>query len=212
MIALKVTAEGMKRALARARAISPENIAQVGVRAAATLTRDHLFELDRTRANSMGGKRTHFFADAARSVNAQSVSVSGGTGTLTINAVGLAQRWLGGTIRAGSGTSTRSGGPTRYLTIPARAEAYGRTAAEYNDLEFQITERGPALVQTLQSVLVRGRRRKGAPRAVEVGGLVMFWLVRKVTQRPDPTVMPTEEAYGESVRKAVDGYLRSKLA
>jgi len=37
----------------------------------------------------------------------------------------MRQRFYGGTIKAGSGTSWVTGAPTRYLTIPARAEAYG---------------------------------------------------------------------------------------
>lgn len=209
MIAFKIQTQSAQAMIAGVAKLKAEDLVRVGGRAAANLTREHLFELDRTRPNKMGGKRTHFYADAARSV--QTPTVSGSQATVVVNQVGLAQRWLGGTITAGHGTSSWSGGPTRYLTIPARPEAYGRRAGEFKDLEFvpATTDHPAMLVQALQTVLKRTK--KGFKAVGEAGGMAMFWLVRSVKQEADPTVMPSDDKYNEAVGTAVNEFLALKL-
>jgi len=184
--------------LQAAATINPDDVARVGGRAVRNLISDHLFKLD-SRANKMGGKRTHFFANAAKSVT--NPAVSGGKATVAIMQIGLAQRYFGGTIRAGAGTSSFSGGPTKYLAIPARAEAYGRAPSEFSDLHFQPTRRGGALVQNIS-------KEKGGT----VASLVMFWLVPSVEQAPDPSVLPTEEQIQDTATSAMGRYLARRLA
>lgn len=199
MIAFRLQSDRLENIRRKATEIGQqENVLRVGLRGIANFLRDWFFGLDRSRSNKLGGKRTHFFADVARSV--QNPTISGRSGGVSINQVGLALRWLGGTIRAGVGTSSRTGKPTRFLAIPARAEAYGTTPKQMPDLRF-IPRRGGGgmLVQALQSVVSFGK--KGTRLAREVGGLVMFWLVKQVTQKPDPSVMPAEE---QLLKAAVD--------
>lgn len=181
-------------------------VAQVAARGIANLIRDHLFAKDASSPNALGGKRSHFYSGAAKSM----VNVASGDGVaITINQIGLAQRWLGGTIRAGAGTSTATGGPTKYLAIPARAEAYGRTPGEFDDLRFVPTRRGGMLVQALQTSFSMGK--KGVKGGAEKGGLVFFWLVTEVTQRADPSVLPTEGEMMKAGVAAGESYLARAL-
>ena len=184
--------------------------ALVGARAAANFTKDYLFSLDESQPNRLGGARTHFYSQAAKSVENPTQSGAGDV-AFNINKAGLAQRWLGGTIRAGAGTSSATGGPTKYLALPARAEAHGKTPGEFDDLEFVRRKNGAAmLVQAMQTQITRGKR-KGDFSTTTVGGLVMFWLVKEVDQDPDPEVMPSETALAGAAADAMDEYLAYKL-
>jgi hypothetical protein len=167
-----------------------------------------LFSLNSSGANALGGKRTNFYSAAAKSVEAP--TVAGGRAQVLITKIGLAQRWLGGTIKAGAGISSKTGLATRYLAIPARSEAYGRAPSEFNDLSFIPTRRGGALVQALQTGVKFAK--KGVKRGSEAGGLVMFWLVSQVTQRPDPSVIPSQEEFETEVERAVNDFVSRHLA
>jgi hypothetical protein len=187
--------------------LKADDIARYGARAAADLAKAHLFALDSARPNALGGKRTNFYSAAAKSV--EGPSVGGGLARVLITKIGLAQRWLGGVIKAGAGISSKTGVAARYLAIPARSEAYGRAPSEFNDLSFIPTRRGGALVQALQTAVKYGK--KGVKAGLEAGGLVMFWLVSQVTQRPDPSVMPTQEEFEGAVNLAVNDFVSRHL-
>jgi hypothetical protein len=151
---------------------------QIG-RGVAELFKDHLFELDRTRPNALGGKRTHFYADAAKATSSEGDDAGA---TITVAQQGIRQRLEGGEIRAQNG---------KYLTIPARAEAYGRTAREFRNLVFIKLSGDRAMLVEANSrdVSFRGGKAKGGK---ERGGLVYFWLVPSVHQKGDRTVLPAE--------------------
>jgi hypothetical protein len=180
--------------------------ALVGARGAANLTRQHLFALDER------SPRSHFYSAAAKSVE-EPVVESGGA-SFTINKVGLAQRWLGGTITAGKGTSSVTGGPTHYLAI-GTPEVEDKTPWEVSteqDVAF-VPRRGDKamLVTGMQTTVTRGPNKgKTVIRAVP-GGLVLFWLVPEVTQDADPMVLPAEEDLGEAARYHMDNYLTQLL-
>ncbi|HEX3855963.1 MAG TPA: hypothetical protein VHY30_01560 [Verrucomicrobiae bacterium] len=175
-------------------------VAAVAGRAVAGMLRDYLFDQDEERENKMGGARTHFYADAARSV--QNPQVVGNSAIVSINQVGLAQRFFGGEIHAVNKT---------FLAIPARAESYGKTPGEFSDLEFVPTRTGGMLVQTLQTVITRGKR-KGDFSTTTVGGLVMYWLVKSVNQLGDETVLPSQDGMAGAAADAAESYLARKLA
>lgn len=80
---------------------------------------DHLRRLDAQRPNQLGGVRTHFYGDAAQ---ATFFAVTNDGATVTVAQQGFRQRVLGGTIRP-----VRS----KWLTIPARAEAHGKRAGKF---------------------------------------------------------------------------------
>lgn len=154
---------------------------------AARVIRQHFAARESQHKRFPGGQPTHFWAGAARSIHVEAT----GTGALVgIAKQGVRQRWLGGII-------TPKNGP-KFLTIPARGEAYGKRAREFKNLAFAMTGQGPALVESAATPVSLGRKRKDGRRAWKardaVGGAVMFWLRRRVTQDPDPSVMPAEEA------------------
>jgi hypothetical protein len=183
--ALKAPAE----VRARAAALKGTRLnTQIG-RGVAELFKEHFFELDRERPNALGGQRTHFYGDAAKATSSYGDEAGA---TITVAQQGIRQRLLGGTIRAVNG---------KYLTIAARAEAYGKRAREFKDLVFvKLSGDRAMLVQADSQRVFFGRRRDGRATQGEVrGGLVMFWLVPSVTQKGDPTVLPRETQIREVV-------------
>jgi hypothetical protein len=162
-------------------------IAAVMGRAVVTLTREHLFALNSQR-HRQGGR--NYYAQAARSTHAETSPTEI---KLSITQTGFRQRRFGG------GINPRK----KYLTIPACPEACGKRAGEFNDLDFAIAKDPqsgalrPALVQRVsQRIRVARRRTKDGGLIHRVtpgevlGGKVMFWLVRSVFQKPDPSVLP----------------------
>jgi hypothetical protein len=212
MIALQLSSEPLTRLQAQAAKLGhAEDAGLVAGRAVRQLLVDYFTELDASRANKMGGARSHFYAKVAKSTS-NPQPAGGGTVVIEINQVGFAQRWLGGEILPGKGMSSSSGSPTKYLAIPARAEAYDKAPGEMPDLEFVPLGRNRGmLVQCLQVQIIRGKR-KGEWRDETVGGLVMFWLVDHVEQDGDPSVMPTEWLMLERATSATQGYVTRLLA
>lgn len=165
------------------------------------LFQDHFRDLNTKRANKLGGQRTNFYAKAAR---ATFFRLEGDGVTLTVAWQGINQRLQGGVLRPTGGR--------KFLTIPARAEAYGKRAGEFSNLRFEITDHGPALVQKADEFKSVGRARKdGSRKQVQTAaeGVVMFWLRRSVTQKPDPTVVPGEGAIRDEISAAVNDWART---
>jgi hypothetical protein len=170
-------------------AAQAQGLVLVGARAASSLVKKHLFELNQQRHRY--GR--NYYAQAARSVNVANTSHGA---AINITQIGIRQRLFGGTITP----KTR-----KYLTIPADPEAYGKRASEFFDLDFAMAmdpngRIRPALVRRASTVVQFSKRKKkdgsiktGFRATALRGGEVMFWLVRRVTQAPDPTVLPYNE-------------------
>jgi hypothetical protein len=159
----------------------------------------HFFELDASRPNALGGKRTHFYAEAAKGTQyhagVDEVRVS-------VNALGLRQRLEGGTIR-----------PVRakYLTIPVIAEAYGHRAREFQNLHviYDRSHKPVALAEAPQTTVTRDRR-KGAkgfrPVQERPIGRVFFLLVKSVQQQADRSVIPSDEELQRTAAQAANNF------
>jgi hypothetical protein len=169
------------------RALEPKSLNPPIGRAVVNVFKRHLFGLDRSRANVLGGERTHFYADAARGTH---FDVLPDGVLVSVSQVGFRQRVLGGTI-----TPKKA----KFLTIPARAESYGKRASEFNDLEIVFGRGGQpvALARRRQTSLrVTGAATAAVlgvsrvARGEETGGEILFWLRKSVTQRPDPSAAP----------------------
>jgi len=167
--------------------------------------------LDSERANEMGGKRTHFYADAARGTD---WTADAAGATVTIRKTGIAQRLFGGTILPLKGN---------WLTIPARREAYGKKAREFDNLvpifgKALGAGAGALVARESSNISITKDRRRGMGGKLRVrktgdeGGGVYFWLVKSVTQRPDPTVLPTDRDMLTAAIAAGDDYLRRSAA
>lgn len=184
-------------------AVHKDKLRPIIGRAGVNTVRGHLFGLDRERANDMGGRRTHFYAEAARSTNFQTSD----TGViLSINKTGIAQRLHGGRIEPVN---------AKYLTIPARSEAYGKRAKEFSNLGVIFGRGGRPIglaEQESVDISVRSRKTKKGTKLKTVakgerGGGLMYWLVPYVDQQADPTVLPTGEALLAGVMPRVDSYI-----
>lgn len=177
------------------RAIRPEALGPIIGRSANNTIREHLFGLNQSRPNALGGRRTQYYAQAARSTQFQ---IEGDTVVVSTNQIGIAQRYYGGTIKPKT---------AKFLTIPVHPAAYGKRAREF-DLELVFGHGGQPIalatkasgsVSTLDS---RGRIRKG-----HGFGEIYFRLAKSITQQADPTVLPYDELVESRIDKDVASFL-----
>lgn len=139
-------------------------------RGVATRLRKHFTELDGSRRNRLGGKRTHFYGEVRKSVQNPQLESDGVV--VAINHVGIAQRYFGGVIEAK---------PGKRLTIPVHPEAHGRRAREFGDLT-------PIFFADGNGFLMRPN--PDSPSAI---GEVYYLLRKTVEQDADPSVLPTDD-------------------
>lgn len=182
-----------------AAALKPEELNPVVGQALAIVFFDHFVAKQQSGGNKLGGPRTNFYARAAQNT---SFTVAGDYVVISIASVGIAQRFFGGTIKPVH---------AKFLTIPARAESYGKRASEFKDLEILWGKNGPyALARRAASLIKPSRRNKDGIRTIyregEQGGEILFWLVKEVTQQPDPSVLPSQEDVASSVNRTVLDY------
>lgn len=108
---------------------------------------------------------------------------------VTIADPAMNQKVYGGTIRPREG---------KFLTIPARKEANGRSPRTFNDLRFvPIPGRGK-----LVGLLVRARQTFVGNRRT-VGGEVFYYCVTEVNQAPDPDALPRPIAIETAINDEV---------
>jgi len=165
-------------------AATSDALKHVAGRAGANTVKTHLRGLEATRPNRLGGTRSHWYAGAARATSHRTAPDGA---IVSVSQVGFRMRLLGGTI-----TPKRR----KALTIPARPEAYGRTAREIPNL-----------------FVLRWRGGKKAALARREGKTlrIWFWLVKRATIRPDPSLLPTSAAIGSAVRRAIDSFLARQI-
>ena len=176
-------------------------------RGASNKIKAHLFALNASRPNALGGKRTNFWSKTAKSTSYQGTK---GEGTITIAQLGFRQRLEGGPIKPRKVT---------FLTIPAAPEAHGRRAREFNNLTFGFAKNKfghfqPALIEAAASGIRFGKKRKTGQRTVRqtgsLGGKVMYFLTQGVVQSPDPSVLPPVDEILKAATDGADEYLRSR--
>ena len=195
--------------LADIAALGPGKAAKVIAPAMRDLFRNRFFQLNTERPNRLGGKRQNFWNQVARGSAADpeprgtEASTDDQGVIVSINHVGIRQRIEGGVIKPTGGR--------KFLSIPAITEAYGTVPADWGfkpksggtqdsrtgRLHFVPTRNGGALVMNSLSEVTFGKRvKKDGSRTVikggSLGGQVVFWLVKSVTQKPDPTILPTQ--------------------
>lgn len=174
--------------------IERPDVRRVMGRAIATTLRKHFTKLDRERPNKLGGKRSHFYGQVRRSV--QQPQLYGGDGVMvSINHVGIAQRYFGGVIVAG-----QNGSGKKFLTLPVHPEAYNRRAGEVGDLE-------PIFFNDNYGILAK-------PNDESKNGIgeVYYRLVRRVNQKPDPTVLPDDDVIEVEAFTAGEEHIRTLIA
>lgn len=154
------------------------------------MTKSHLRTLDYIRPNRLGGDRTHYYAKAAQSTR---YSATPGEILIAIQQPGIRLHYHGGTVTPKL---------RKWLTIPARAEAHGHRAREFELTPFYGKKGIYALALTSElrtKVLTRGKRKgQSVPdtsNAQAWTSAVMYWLTKLATFQPDPSVIPNEQAF-----------------
>lgn len=194
-------------------ALNSPDIKRVMGRAIVPVVKGNFEKLNAQSNNPLG--HSGYWLKAADSVHQPSVESDGFS--IGIGKIGVALHLFGGEVRPGKSISRHSGKPTQFLTIPARSEAYNKRADEFPNLKLQYGRNGQpvALVErddqpSSESQVVTSRngvkRRVKFQKAPEKsGGIVMFWLLKSVTIKPNPDVIPatkemTEPAFTDAVK------------
>jgi len=148
----------------------PRAIMAAAARACANRLKKHFRERERANPNKLGGRRTHFWLQVMRSVQAPVIIGDGLEARISINHPAFAQKVFGGTIRAKR---------VKLLTIPVSPEAYGRTASTFEH------ETGLKLIFMKQrdNIFL-------AARAEGQGFTIHYLLTPKVDQQADPHALP----------------------
>jgi hypothetical protein len=180
---------------------SPRPILQAATGSVVKLLRAH-FTKRAEVPNRMGGKRTNFWKDVNRS--AKIGEVTDRSGTVVIGDYRFAQKVYGGKITAGKSISSATGKPTKYLAIPARTEAYGKRPAAFKGVELHLVQCGPRG----GAALVVKTAAKAKSSFID---MVYYWLVRSVTQKPDPKALPPRDAIEKAAAAGAESYLRGAV-
>ncbi len=188
-------------------ALEPVQLSRVAAHGVGLRLKDHFQDLERDRPNKMGWPRQHFWSGARQAISEQ---YSGARVTLSITKPGVALHYFGGVVRPII---------AEMLTIPAVAEAYGKRARERGDLILTKRENPKTgklqlcLVKAEQSAAILGPRSKKTgkrrfKKSTATGGEVIYWLARKVTIKPDKTVLPTDDQLETAAGEAVESTLQ----
>ncbi len=115
---------------------------------------------------------------------------------MSVKQVGIRLHWFGGTVTPGKSISHITGRPTQYLTIPAIAEAHGKSAREIPDLEL-VRGQGGRAIALAQTGGESGRKHK------KTRGMIFYWLVKSATIRSNHDILPTNRDMRVEIKRAV---------
>lgn len=154
------------------------------------------FTQDHLRANGHNKRdwpTTNFWADAARATTWQA---AGDYLFISINKIGVRQRFYGGTIAPVKAQA---------LAIPISPVSYGHVPKDFPGLFLLKTKKGAYLVQAGEELNAKG---KNVKRGKLAGGNVsrrnraqlnfLFKLVGSVYQPPDPGCIPSQDELAEA--------------
>lgn len=158
-------------------------VAAIGARGVKEL-RDHFLERE-SEPNARGFPKQHFWARIMRATALASVTES--EATVVISDPAIHQKIHGGTIRPRE---------TTFLAIPQVPEAVGRSPLV-------------ALPRTGSQKADGGSKKPTTAKAIPLkkDGVIWYWLVRSVTQRPDPRALPDEEKFADAIMEEVETHV-----
>lgn len=154
-------------------------------REVANQLKSHFRKKDRSGANKLSDRRTHFWLQIASSVNAPVVA-GATTVTVTIADPRFAQKFFGGTI-----TAKNAGA----LTIPVEERAYGRTAATFEretGLKLFLVKTGKGAFENAVLAVKDDQGR---------GFTVEYLLTPSVKQQADTDALPEKTALETAILK-----------
>lgn len=178
-------------------ALHPRRVGAVAGRAATNVLRAHLFARNADKPNALGGKRTNYYAQAARST---SYAFDGDDAVVvSINQIGIRLRYYGGTVKPRT---------AKFLTIPVAPEAHGKRAREFGNLELVFGEGGQPI-----ALATKGDRRvqitanakgKLVKKVVGRRGVILYRLAKSATFAADPSVLPLPDVLMGGVISAIN--------
>jgi hypothetical protein len=175
MVAIHVDDNGTLARLQelRQRTGNPREMMMACGRELSNQLKQHYQIRDRNQSNKLGGKRGHFWLQIAQSVQNPTVSGDALSASVDINDPRIAQKVFGGPIKAKNVDA---------LTIPQTPDAYGRSAATFEQ------ETG------LKLFLVKTAHGVGLAVSAENSGItVEYILTPSVIQDKDPDALPRTE-------------------
>ena len=184
--------------------MNPNEIGRLVGLAVLEKVKAHLVQYDADHPNKLGGQRTNYYATAAANTT---LDISSESATISVVQTGINQRIYGGRITPKN---------SKYLTIPACAEAYAKRAGQFPNLIPMIRRkngvvRAVALVEAQTQPLLPGFRKSGERRrGAETGGKVYFWLVAEVNQIGEPGIVPSLEEIEGVVYSSLDSLISSQ--
>jgi hypothetical protein len=190
-VTIKVTATGPLVGPARKKADDLQPMLIVAGRALSNLLKSHYRTRDQKDANKKGGARSHFWRGVADSVgNAERKSAK--AVKVAIAHPAILQKLKGGIIRAKR---------AKALTIPMTAEAYGRSAKQFE------RDTGKKLF-----IFAGGKLSAFLATKNNQGGIdVHYMLTKQVNQAADPKTLPSAADMQRTIREAADEVLKDML-
>lgn len=190
-VTITMDVEQFRAAIASLR---PERISQATGAAVTNFLKQFFEDLDGSRANGLGGRRTHYWLAVADSTFYEADAAGS---TVNIAELGYRLHLRGGTVEPGVNPSRTGRGPTQYLTIPNIPEAHGTRAGEWQGrVRLRLRRiagavRAVGLEERLASDDTPVKRVKGARKVLQQRRLVFKFAKRAIVQ-PDPSVFPDE--------------------
>jgi hypothetical protein len=190
-------ADAVQKELAKYAGISEQEIAtNAAVTVKATMRR-HFVDYGNANRNKFGAPSTGYWARAAQ---ATEVSASGGLITAEVfegktSLRGVRRHYTGGGVIKPRNTSEITGRAIKFLTIPARAEAHGKTVGTLRATGVNLYRAGGTL-----------REQTGARRSPN--DPIYFYLAKQVgPMQPNPRILPTDAQFVQAVSETVEDIL-----
>lgn len=181
--------EAVDASLKMAQGITPDDVAGTIEEGVTRKFSDHFLELNASRPNKLGGKRTDYWTQASRLTYS---GVSGGTITVQVKKVGVRRHLLGGPPITPKGTSEITGRAIKFLTIPIHPSAHGRTVGQLRAQGVNLYPAGGALRQQ-----VGDKRSESDPK--------LYALAKRTkAAQPDPSVIPTVDEIARAADEALN--------
>ena len=204
MILATVTTSGFDQA--KASVANVQAALRVAGRAVSSQEKAWLRAKNASEPNRLGGVRTNFWSKVASSVH-QPITTGQESVSIEVTHPHFAQKYLGGDI-----VPKR----VKWLTIPANALAYGKSASSFNLAFIFINSNLAMLVRKTDMKRTRefGSQRRIGGRVDNItqsikqnAGTVMYWLKKRVHQKPTDGCFPAQSAMEDTARSAYSAYL-----
>jgi hypothetical protein len=204
MITVHVDARALRAELDRLQRLigRPRGVLQAAARSVRILLQRHFQERDRP-SNRLGGRRTHFWLQIRRAT--QIAEVTDRRAVISVADPRFAHKVTGGRLTPKN---------VKWLAIPAVSEAHGLRPKAFEmhagiGLKFVRGVRAAMLVEA-DATRIR-KTKQGFKSAGDVGGRVIYWLVKSVVQAPDPRALPPRNTIESAALLGAQRYVQAIL-